>query len=110
MEKKNPALQRWDLSHNPDKHPLGCNGKYGKSGANKHQRDGTPTCRKCKDSENHYWREKKRGHPKPRILHPCGTPAAARRHRRKGEPLCFPCKVAANDALGAWKKAKAKKS
>lgn len=110
MEQKNPSYQRWDLSHNPDKHPLGCNGKYGKGGVNKHQREGTPSCRKCKDSANHYWREKKRGHPKPRILKPCGTEAGAHRHRRKGEPVCFACRVGAHKAMDDRRKAKAKKS
>jgi hypothetical protein len=27
----------------------------------------------------------------PRVLKPCGTPAAFMRHRKHGEPVCEPC-------------------
>lgn len=91
---KNPAFQRWDYSHKPFWKPKGCNDKYGKSGYNKHVRDGSPVCQRCRNSMNHYRRELARGQGSPRRLQPCGTPAAAHRHRQKGEPVDFACKVA----------------
>lgn len=84
----------WDLTHNPNKRPLGCNGKYGKSGADGHRRRGEKVCRRCSASANHYAREFTRGGIRPRKLKPCGTNAAAERHRAKGEELCLACKVA----------------
>jgi hypothetical protein len=79
--------------------PLGCNGKYGHSGALRHTRKGQKPCRKCKASRNHYNREYKRkgllASPRKWELQPCGTPAAAQRHRKRGEPIDFACKVAA---------------
>lgn len=84
----------WDLTHNPNARPLGCNGRYGKSGADKHRRHGTAVCKRCRASAAHYQREYTRGGIRPRKLEPCGTNAAAERHRAKGEELCFACKVA----------------
>lgn len=91
---------RWDLSHDPDARPLGCNGKYGTSGYQRHLRRGEEVCEKCRCSVNHYQRERKRGGaPTPLRLQPCGTPAAARRHRKAGEEPCMRCKLAeAQDA------------
>lgn len=87
-------MSNWRLNHNPFYLPVGCNGKYGKSGYAKHVRDKTRICGACKRSANHYRRELKRGQPKPRKLQPCGTYAAAHRHLQAGEKLDFPCKVA----------------
>lgn len=87
-------MTTWDLTHNPDRRPLGCNGKYGRSGAALHERAGEPVCKRCRNSINHYKRERRRGQLSPRKLQPCGTKAAAVRHRKKGEPLCFPCRIA----------------
>lgn len=85
----------WKLSHNPEKRPLGCNGKYGQSGGRTHRRRGEKVCAKCRKSGAHYQRERRRGAgavPKP--LRPCGTPAAANRHKRRGEEIDFACRVA----------------
>lgn len=88
------AQSNWDLTHNPERRPVGCNGRYGKSGADKHRYNGEKVCAKCRASQNHIAREYKRGGIRPKPLKPCGTNAAAERHRAKGEPLCFDCKVA----------------
>lgn len=87
-------ISRWDLTHNPARRPLGCNGRYGKSGADTHRRHGQAVCKRCRASQNHYNREYVRGGVKPRPLKPCGTNAAAERHRVNGEELCLACKVA----------------
>jgi hypothetical protein len=84
----------WRRDHDPFARPVGCNGKYGKSGGEAHRRKGQPACRKCKYSAAHWAREKRRGGLKPTPLQPCGTPAAAHRHRRLGEPVDFACHVA----------------
>lgn len=84
----------WDLTHNPNRRPLGCRGRYGPSGAAYHRKHGTKVCARCRNSAKHYAREATRGGIRPRVLKPCGTPAAAERHRAKGEELCFKCKVA----------------
>jgi hypothetical protein len=89
--------RRWDLTHNPERRPLGCNGKYGKSGAARHRRHGTKVCLRCRNSASHYTREYRRGAIRPRVLEPCGTNAAAERHRAKGEDLCLACKVAVSE-------------
>ena len=83
---------RWDLTHDPEARPLGCDGKYGGSGRKKHQRNRTPNCDQCRASNNHYQREFRRGQPKPRpVPQPCGTMAAAHRHREAGEKPCLEC-------------------
>lgn len=100
----------WNLTHNPMARPLGCNGKYGRSGAAAHTRRGTAICQKCRDSRSHYRRELARGQPNPRVLKPCGTKAAACRHRAKGEPLDFACRLAeAEEALERTRKKRASK-
>jgi hypothetical protein len=91
MPKRGP----WDLTHDPEARPLGCNGAYGVSGAHRHRRRDEDTCGACLASEAHYQREYRRGQPKPKALKPCGTWAAAQRHRKKGEmPLDFACRLA----------------
>ena len=85
---------RWRLDHDPDQRPLGCNGRYGNSGRKQHARRGEPPCQACRESVNHYDRERRRGQPNPRTLKPCGTNAAAKRHLRRKEPVCFKCRVA----------------
>lgn len=84
----------WDLTHNPAARPLGCNGRYGRSGARTHYRNKQTPCPPCQTSQNHYQREHRRGAHKPRTPKPCGTNAAAKRHQRHGEPTCFPCRIA----------------
>lgn len=84
----------WDFTHSVAKRPLGCNGKYGGSGYNRHLREKTEPCRRCRNSLNHWRRDKSRGGIAPRKHKPCGTNAAARRHRTKGEPLDLACRVA----------------
>ena len=84
----------WRLDHDPFDRPIGCNGTYGKYGTERHRREGTPTCDKCKASAAHWARENRRGGIRPKKPHPCGTPAAANRHRRRGEPVDFACLVA----------------
>ena len=84
----------WRKDHNPFDRPLGCNGAYGKSGATKHNREGTESCQKCRASAAHWAREKRRGGLMPRKLQPCGTPSAAWRHRYNDEPVDFACMVA----------------
>lgn len=104
-------MKNWDLTHNPEVRPIGCNGRYGQSGVSRHYHRGTKTCKRCLKSAAHYQRERRRGSGLgPRKLKPCGTIAAAARHRRKGEPLCFPCKVARHeyDKLHPSKKRKQK--
>ena len=85
---------RWKKDHDPEAKPLGCNGRYGTSGAAKHRYRKEEVCDACKASARHYQRERARGQLYPRVLYPCGTRPAALRHRSRGEPLCFPCKVA----------------
>ena len=94
---KDASKQRWNLDHDPEARPLGCNGRYGKSGVNLHRYHKTPYCDACKASARHYEREVRRGQKYPRVLRPCGTRAAAERHRNKGEELCWPCKIAENE-------------
>lgn len=90
-----PSKLRWRLDHNPFEQPLGCNGKPGRSGANRHRHIGEKPCRTCKDAENHWVREKRRGGTKKgRKVHPCGTYGAAQRHEVNKEPLDFACRVA----------------
>ena len=93
----------WDLTHNPMVRPLGCNGRYGKSGADTHRRHGQKVCARCRKSQNHYQREVHRGGIKPRPLKPCGTNAAAERHRINGEELCFACKVAISQRVQQYR-------
>lgn len=94
-EGKNPSFQRWDLSHDPEARPLGCNGKYGASGRLRHTRRKEKVCKACSRSLNHYQRELRRGQNIPRkALDPCGTRGAARRHREKNEPIDLPCRLA----------------
>lgn len=88
---KHPEQQRWNFDHDPESRPLGCNGLYGKSGAAKHRYRKEPVCDACKASQNHYERELNRGQKYPRVLKPCGTPAAALRHRYNNEPLDLAC-------------------
>jgi hypothetical protein len=95
--------RRWRLDHNPAARPLGCNGRYGKSGADGHRRRGEKVCRRCANSANHYAREVRRKAIKPRALKPCGTNAAAERHRAKGEELCLPCKVAIGERVQQYR-------
>jgi hypothetical protein len=91
----NPPPPAWDWSHDPEKRPLGCNGRYGNTGAARHYRKGTKACKKCLRSTAHYQRERRRGQLLGgRKLQPCGTNAAAMRHKRAGEELCYPCKLA----------------
>ena len=92
-----PRRGPWDLTHDPEARPVGCNGAYGVSGAHRHRREGTETCAKCLASEAHYQREYRRGQPKPKALKPCGTWAAAQRHRKKREPLDFACRLAESE-------------
>jgi len=94
----------WDFSHSPVKRPLGCNGKYGASGYNRHLREKTKVCQRCRNSMNHWRRERKRGGIAPRKLQPCGTNAAARRHRTKNEPLDLACRVAEAEYTDTWRK------
>lgn len=86
--------QRWDLTHDPEAKPLGCNGKYGRSGMERHRYHGEEICEPCRESGRHYDRERRRGQKYPRTLYPCGTYQAAARHKRKGEEVDYPCKVA----------------
>lgn len=87
-------MKSWRLDHDPSARPLGCNGKYGVSGVQRHRKAGTEHCTPCRESAAHYRREARRGGIKPRKPQPCGTPAAAHRHRAKGEPVDFACHVA----------------
>lgn len=84
----------WDIDHNPETRPIGCNGKYGGSGMQYHRAHGTTICQDCRDSHNHYQRERRRGGLPRRRPAPCGTNAAVDRHRRRKEPLDFACKLA----------------
>lgn len=99
---KHPEQQRWHLDHDPDARPLGCNGKYGQSGLQRHYRRGEKVCDDCRVSNNHYAREKHRGQLLPRRLKPCGTAAAARRHRKRGEPVCYACRVGESNERTAY--------
>lgn len=87
-------MTTWDLSHDPLTIPLGCTGKPGDAGRNRHKRRGEPVCGLCRLASNHANRERRRGAPNPRRLRPCGTNAAAARHRKRGERLDVPCQVA----------------
>lgn len=85
----------WKLSHNPSSRPLGCNGKYGQSGARLHRRRGEKVCKRCSKSGAHYQRERRRGEFQgPPPLRPCGTPSAAARHKSRGEPIDLACRLA----------------
>lgn len=84
----------WRMDHNPFARPIGCNGKYGVSGVQRHRKAGTEQCKRCRESAAHYRREMRRGGITPRKPQPCGTPAAAHRHRANGEPVDFACHVA----------------
>jgi len=84
----------WKFDHDPEDRPIGCNGRYGTSGAAKHHYHREEVCDDCKASARHYARERKRGQLYPRKLQPCGTRAAALRHRDRGEERCLPCKIA----------------
>lgn len=97
----------WRLDHDPTTRPLGCNGRYGTSGATIHRNHSQTACDQCKASAAHYNRERRRGGLTPHKPQPCGTRAAAARHRANQETLCFPCKVAeANYQTGLRLKAK----
>jgi hypothetical protein len=91
--------KNWDLSHDPEARPLGCNGKYGTSGYKAHRRRGNEPCTRCKASLAHYARELRRGQGTPKQLHPCGTPAAYKRHADRGEPIDFACRVGRSNYL-----------
>lgn len=91
---KHKGGRSWRLDHDPSARPLGCNGRYGGSGATLHYKRGETACDKCKASASHYKRERRRGERNPRRLKPCGTPAAAARHRVNGEPVDFACHLA----------------
>lgn len=91
---KDASKQRWKIDHDPEARPLGCNGRYGKSGWERHRRNGTEVCEACRESQRHYQREAARGQRYPRVLYPCGTHQAAERHRKNGEPVDFPCRLA----------------
>lgn len=84
----------WDFTHNPNRLPKGCNGRYGQSGYRRHKKAGTKVCARCRASKNHYQREVHRGERYPLRPQPCGTKAAAVRHRSKGEALDLACRVA----------------
>lgn len=93
----------WDKTHNPAARPLGCNGKYGTSGAKWHRSHGQQVCAKCSASQNHYAREARRKALRPRVLKPCGTNAAAERHRAKGEDLCWDCRLAVAERVQGYR-------
>lgn len=97
---------RWDTTHDPDARPLGCNGRYGNSGREKHRARNEQVCDKCRDSFNHYRRELARGQNLARPENPCGTPAAAARHRRNNERVCLKCRLAQNKNNQKYKAAK----
>jgi hypothetical protein len=86
--------RRWRLDHDPAARPLGCDGRWGHTGADRHRKKGEAVCAACKTSAAHYAREHRRKALRKKALQPCGTPAAAQRHREKGEPVCFKCRVA----------------
>ena len=96
---------RWDLDHDPDDRPLGCNGRYGKSGAAGHYYRGEPRCDACAASQRHYEKERARGQLYPRVLKPCGTVAAAKRHQGNNEPMDFEC----SNAIYEYEKARREK-
>ena len=74
---------------------LGCNGKFGESGYNKHRRNGTTRCFKCRASRSQWLRFKKP--PKaPRPRHECGTMRAVWQHRERRETLDAACKATEN--------------
>jgi hypothetical protein len=98
FEPGHEAFKQWNLDHDPETRPLGCNGKYGPSGSLAHKRLGEAVCPVCRESVNHYRREGRRGSGgTQRRLRPCGTNAAAKRHRRNNEELDFRCRVAEFD-------------
>lgn len=85
------------VDHDPEARPIGCNGRYGSSGAEKHLYHGEPVCDDCGESRRHYQRERRRGQKYPRYLYPCGTRQAAQRHRRAGmtsKDMDLPCRLA----------------
>ena len=82
------------MEHDPEERPLGCNGRYGNSGTNKHYYHGETPCDDCRKSARHYQKEVRRGQKYPRMLLPCGTMGAAKRHYARGEPLDAACKQA----------------
>lgn len=100
------AATKYALSFDPEKRPLGCNGKYGGSGISAHRRKGTKPCKKCRDSYNHYRRDMRRGgRGTPFKVAPCGTYPAAQRHKHRGEPLDFACKLARAEYAREWRAA-----
>lgn len=94
MPHTNKGGGRWRFDHDPFARPLGCNGKYGGSGVQKHRHYGTPPCKDCLESIAHYKRERRRGGLKPKQPAPCGTYGGAAQHKAKKEPTCFKCRVA----------------
>jgi hypothetical protein len=89
--------KNWDYTHDPDARPTGCNGKYGKSGAQRHRREGEdpcPRCPRCHASAAHYMREYRRGALMNVKPGGCGTYGGTAMHKAKGEPTCFKCRVA----------------
>jgi len=92
----------WDLEHDPEARPLGCNGRYGKSGAAAHYARGEPRCDDCAASQRHYEKEWRRGQRYPRVLKQCGTVAAAKRHQGNNEPMDFDC----SEAIYKYEKAR----
>lgn len=88
------AKAGWREAHDPEARPLGCNGKYGVSGAQRHDRAGEERCEACRESCNHYKREQRRGGLVKRRPPACGTYPAVSRHKRRSEPLDFACRVA----------------
>lgn len=84
----------WDITHDPDNPPRGCNGQIGESGRKRHTRHRTPICDECRAASAWYARERKRGGRISRPLKPCGTMAAATRHRTRGERVCLACAIA----------------
>lgn len=76
---------------------LGCNGKFGESGYNKHRRAGTIACRKCLNSRNQWYRFKKPPRqPGPKQRAVCGTMRAVWQHLRHKETMDEACKLAHN--------------
>lgn len=88
----------WNFEHDPEARPIGCNGRYGRSGESKHLHHGEKACEDCLASRRHYERERRRGQKYPRALRPCGTKAAAERHRNNGEEIDLACRLAEADS------------
>ena len=98
FQPEHEPYKQWNLDHDPESRPRGCNGRYGPSGRAAHERLREEVCPVCRESENHYRRENRRGSGGTgRRLKPCGTNAAAKRHRRNNEELDFRCRVAEFD-------------